>query len=435
MSVYCVNSGNTHADLYAAENAEHGQHVGLVIFLVTGFDTSSPVFSGSGYDDVHVKAAGGSVWDGKTSNLIAGVGSVNSSANSIIFDDLAVKYANLANSATSVLNRCFVGYGNTGGTVVSASDYLPATLNNCVIDGTSKTVSSYSGTLNLNKCTVIKANGYGVIRTVATDSAILNTGSATLVQSTHTNTFTDDGAQGSINNLAESDFVDYANGDYRLKADSAAALAGVSAFIEEPAVSYEFDISASFNVPMVGMSSFISSDVPEVSLFGSMLSPPVSLSAGVSATVSDVGINASLNAPAASILAGITSEAPGVSVSAAMASPAIELATLLAGDVPTVNISASFDVPVNPVLSAHLGAEMPEYDISANFESPIPQVLAFTAVTIDDTDIIADFPAPMVSLNAVVVNGDIIKVTPLENIIHSKPRGRLLFTKDKGRYL
>lgn len=282
MSVYCVNSGNAHADLYTAENAEHGQHVGLVIFLVTGFDTSSPVFSGSGYDDVHVKAAGGFTWDGKESSLTAGLGSVNSSADTITIDDLSVKYMNLSNSPSTLMRRCFVGHGNTGGTVASSSNSYTSSINNCVVDGTVKTIS---GTTNpnfkLNNCTFIKSNGYGVIRGDVINSALLNTGSATMVVSTNTNTFTDDGAQGSINNLAESDFVDYANGDYRLKADSAAALAGAGAFIEDAS-------QPTFQAELSGVSSFsfssessVSADVP-VNNVGALSTFSFSSQSGVS---------------------------------------------------------------------------------------------------------------------------------------------------------
>ena len=277
MSVYCVNSGNTHATLYAAENAEHGQHVGLVIFLVTGFDTSDPVFSGSGYDEVEIRPAGGYEWDGIEANLTAGVGSLNYSADSMKVMNLGVKYVNAANGPLITAENCLLGHTNTGGTVFSPSNVTTSIINNCIIKGTVKTPSLYNPNFEINNSSIVSASGYGVIRGKTTNSAILNTGSATVVQGVETNTYSDDGAGSTINNLSESDFVDYASGDYRLKADSPAALAGAGAFIEEVVTAGDHDSTIADNFGGYSASVSASSSAPGFSasaadLFGGYIS-------------------------------------------------------------------------------------------------------------------------------------------------------------------
>ena len=237
MTVLCVNSSVTYADIAAADAAEGGTDYGVPTrYEQAGTSTTALTFVDVDYPSsfIYIATAGeettGVITVGAQMTAQITVGAI---ANSVI-ENLRVNVVN-SSSATGHHNQSLVASGTGQDLFVFGN--LAGTDDNCIAHDCSE--GWRGGSTNNNhistNCTSVDNTGFGFLRPRAVNTVALNTASATYLQegASSSNYWADDGnGSNAITEVTKTDiFEDYAGGDYRIKPASSVGVAGVGAFI------------------------------------------------------------------------------------------------------------------------------------------------------------------------------------------------------------
>ena len=236
MTVLCVNSSVTYADITAADAAESGIDYGVPTrFEQTGTSSSAVVFSNTDYPSSLIYiATSGEETDGTTSTGAQCTGLITTSVTNGVIQDLRTGRITFS-SAVGHANVNLVSDGGGGDVYLFGANAASST--NCIRYNCSE--GCRAGSTNDNyiepNCTVVDATGFGVLRPRAVDSVSLNTSSSAYLQvgASSSNYWADDGTgSNAITETTKTDiFENYAAGDYRIKPASSVGAAGAGAFI------------------------------------------------------------------------------------------------------------------------------------------------------------------------------------------------------------
>jgi hypothetical protein len=236
MTVLCVNSSVTYADITAADAAESGIDYGVPTrFEQTGTSSSAVVFSNTDYPSSLIYiATSGEETDGTTSTGAQCTGLITTSVTNDVIQDLRTGRITFS-SAVGHANVNLVSDGGGGDVYLFGANAASST--NCIRYNCSEGCRASSTNDNYIEpnCTVVDATGFGVLRPRAVDSVSLNTSSSAYLQvgASSSNYWADDGTgSNAITETTKTDiFENYAAGDYRIKPASSVGAAGAGAFI------------------------------------------------------------------------------------------------------------------------------------------------------------------------------------------------------------
>lgn len=236
MTVYCVNSDTTYADITAADAAESGIDYGVPTrFEQSGVSSASVVFSDSDYpSSIIYTANSGEETDGTTSTGAQCTGTINTSVSGGVISNLRTGRV-LFSNALNHYNENLVSDGGGGDVYIFGT--VAATSTNCIRYNCSEgcRANAINDSYIETNCTVVDATGFGVLRPRAVASVSLNTASSAYLQlgASSANYWADDGTgSDAITETTKTDiFENYATGDYRIKPTSSVGAAGAGAFI------------------------------------------------------------------------------------------------------------------------------------------------------------------------------------------------------------
>jgi len=240
MTVLCVNSTVVYADITAADAAEGGTDYGTeTIFEQSGDSLAAVTFSNADYPSGLIyRAALGEETNGMISVGARCTGSITSSAQ-IAIENLRTGLIDydFAPAGSSMLN--LVSDGGGSGDVYLYNELVAYTITGCITYNCSDGIRLNNSTNDaciITNHTAVDCTDFGILRPRAVDSVVLNTGNSAylLVGGSSSNYWADDGTgDNAITEGTPTDiFVDYAGGDYRIKATSSPGVAGAGAFIE-----------------------------------------------------------------------------------------------------------------------------------------------------------------------------------------------------------
>ena len=237
MTVLCVNSGITYADIIAADAAEARNSYGVPTrYEQSGTSTGNVQFVNDYYPDSFIYTASA----GEEVTGVVGVGavcsgSISSNVTGGAITDLNTGTINVLGSDNSFLRRLMVDAG--GGTIdgvvfndtTDAEDILVYNCN----DGFLSNVLVNNSLIK--KCTVIGATRFGFAQGKFTDCVDVNSSNQGYFNEAGASSGTWEHDGTGTNTIAESPatdiFEDFDGGDYRIKATSSPGLAGAGAFI------------------------------------------------------------------------------------------------------------------------------------------------------------------------------------------------------------
>ena len=241
MTVLCVNSGVTYADIVAADAAEGGTSYGVPTrYEQSGTSTGDVQFIGADYPDSFIYTAA----TGEESTGVIGVGAkcdgnITTTVTDGAITNLNTGVIHVVSATSAYLRKLVVDAG--GGTMdgVSFNDTTDAEdilVHNCN-DGFLSSVLVNNSLIK--KCTVIGATRFGFAQGKFTDCVDVNSSNQGYFNESvgSSGTWEHDGT--GTNTITESPatdiFEDYVGGDYRIKATSSAGAAGAGAFITSAA--------------------------------------------------------------------------------------------------------------------------------------------------------------------------------------------------------
>ena len=237
MTVLCVNSGVTYADIAAADAAEGGTNYGVPTrYEQSGVSSSAVAFVDVDYlsSFIYIATAGeettGVITVGAQMTAPIMVGAITNS----VIESLRVNIVN-SSAATGHHNQSLVASGT--GQDLFLFGNLAGTDDNCIAHDCSE--GWRAGSTNNNhistNCTSVDCSGFGFLRPRAVNTVALNTTNSTYLQegASSSNYWADDGnGSNAITEVTKTDiFEDYSGGDYRIKPSSSVGVAGAGAFI------------------------------------------------------------------------------------------------------------------------------------------------------------------------------------------------------------
>ena len=234
-SVYCKQSGNTYATLQEADTAEAGQHTGEVHFVVSGEVDGDVVFAGLDYTSVVISVAKGERFNPQGRTGARHSGTLTASCPTTIYGFRIFRLGMGSCTDLKVYDSEIEATKTGNAVAVSLSTAYVAYMYNCVIHNAYRGVYSLSSNANntLEKCTLYDISNLGYLRCNCIDTVAIGVGSTDYFSTTsQVNTWGEDAsAQNQITD-GTGTFVDLANDDVRIRADSDAGMAGAGAFIE-----------------------------------------------------------------------------------------------------------------------------------------------------------------------------------------------------------
>lgn len=237
MTVLCVNSGITYADIIAADAAESGNSYGVPTrYEQSGTSTGNVQFINADYPDSFIYTAA----VGEESTGVIGVGAkcdgnITTTVTDGAITNLNTGVINVVNANSAYLRKLVVDAG--GGTIdgvlfndtTDAEDILVYNCN----DGFLSNVLVNNSLIK--KCTVIGATRFGFAQGKFTDCVDVNSSNQGYFNEAGASSGTWEHDGTGTNTIAESPatdiFEDFDGGDYRIKATSSPGLAGAGAFI------------------------------------------------------------------------------------------------------------------------------------------------------------------------------------------------------------
>lgn len=237
MTVLCVNSGITYADIIAADAAESGNSYGVPTrYEQSGTSTGNVQFINTDYPDSFIYTAA----VGEESTGVIGVGAkcdgnITTTVTDGAITNLNTGVINVVNANSAYLRKLVVDAG--GGTIdgVSFNDTTDAEdilVYNCNDGFLSNVLVNNS---LIKKCTVIGATRFGFAQGKFTDCVDINSSNQGYFNEAGASSGTWEHDGTGTNTIAESPatdiFEDFDKGDYRIKATSSPGLAGAGAFI------------------------------------------------------------------------------------------------------------------------------------------------------------------------------------------------------------
>tara|TARA_R110001606_G_scaffold27768_1_gene88623 strand:- start:6051 stop:7301 length:1251 start_codon:yes stop_codon:yes gene_type:complete len=339
MTVLCVNSGVTYADIAAADAAEGGTNYGVPTrYEQSGASLSAVTFVDVDYlsSFIYIATAGeettGVITVGAQMTAQITVGAITNS----VIESLRVNIVN-SSAATGHHNQSLVASG--AGQDLFLFGNLAGTDDNCIAHDCSE--GWRAGSTNNNhistNCTAVDCSGFGFLRPRAVNTVALNTTSDTYLQegASSSNYWADDGnGSNAITEVTKTDiFEDYAGGDYRIKPTSSVGVAVAGAFINASsgisiAPSTINSLSVSLN-PVIVFNSVLSLNPLAVNSDSISLNPTLLFGGALDLIPNTVNSNSSSLNPAIQFSASVDLS-PGVVNSLSVAlNPSIEYTSAL----------------------------------------------------------------------------------------------------------
>lgn len=269
MTVLCTNSGITYADIASAIAGESGNvYLDRKEYIQSGMSTAAanftPVDHPLGF--LYTAADGELVTSGDINSGAGTNSAITSTVDGGEITGVRTGALNVLSSNNAKLRRVIVNAGNGSTDGIAFNDTLDAEdvlIHNCNDGFLSSTVRLNS---SIVRCTVVGATRFGFAQGKFTDCVDVNSSNQGYFNEAagSSGTWENDGT--GTDTITESPatdiFVDYAGGDYSIKADSSPGLSGAGAFIAEtPSGGVTGDIE--LNVGEVGFSASGSVTLPQ----------------------------------------------------------------------------------------------------------------------------------------------------------------------------
>lgn len=238
MTVLCTNSGITYADIASAIAGESGNvYLDRKEYIQSGMSTAAANFTPADHPlSFLYTAADGELVTSGDINSGAGTNSViTSTVDGGEITGVRTGALNVLSSNNAKLRRVIVNAGNGSTDGIAFNDTLDAEdvlIHNCN-DGFLSSVVRLNS--SIVRCTVVGATRFGFAQGKFTDCVDVNSSNQGYFNEAagSSGTWENDGT--GTDTITESPatdiFVDYAGGDYSIKADSSPGLAGAGAFI------------------------------------------------------------------------------------------------------------------------------------------------------------------------------------------------------------
>ena len=225
MSVYCTNSGNTYAGLAELAAAEAGLHTGEVLIEISGVNTGDASFTAQDFDSLKIIAASGEEFDPTTSTGAIHAAKLTSTC-ALTIDGTRVEEIAVVYPTTQVLNSEIGSLGNVGITYGSSNNvYMYNTVIRDTYRGSYSTAANPNATLE--NCTLYNNSNLGLLRCNCINTVVIDcAGTDYFSAVSQTNTWGDDASAQNLVAEGYATFVDFANGDVRIRSDSDVGLAG-----------------------------------------------------------------------------------------------------------------------------------------------------------------------------------------------------------------
>jgi hypothetical protein len=385
MTVFCVNSGVTYADITAADAAESGIDYGTpTIFEQSGASTSAVVFSNADYPSSFIyRAASGQETDGTTGIGAQCTGQVTSSVVGHQFLDMRMGRINISFTGTTATLERLVINGTGGDPILFPASATAQNMTDVVVYNCSdawRSTSTNNDVIATN-CTAVDCTGFGFLRPRCVDTVSLNTGSAAYLQvgASSSNYWADDGT--GSNAITESPttdiFADYAGGDYRILASSSVGAAGAGAFIQSASGISVTEQLKNINVsplnPSISLTGVISVSEQLKNIDISTLNPTVTLTSSISVTEQTSNVSYSALNPIVTLTGVISVTEQVKNIQFGSNNPVIDLT----GVVSIVEQTSSYTITSNDpsVTLTPKPIEITEQASSVQYQSLNPSIL------------------------------------------------------------
>jgi len=240
MGTYVIGSGGDYATITAAEAALTLPEVGGTIYEITGTVVESPTLSNTNYSNgLTIRNATGEEADGALGGATLN-GDITSGISGGSFDITAINFRSLntvSGAGGGAVSNCDIGNGATTD-VVTFSTTETRSFTNCIVRSGSDDgfyANAENTNVTVDQCTVVDCTRFGLLRSVATDTLIIGSGttdfhssaSATsdYLASSDTSATTEAATTG-FNSRTTADLNDYAGGDYNLASGSSLNTSG-----------------------------------------------------------------------------------------------------------------------------------------------------------------------------------------------------------------
>jgi hypothetical protein len=243
MAIHTIGTAGTYASYAAAITALTLPEAGGTIFEQNGTVTETIIFTASNFSNgLIVRAVSGEEADG----LLGGAtinGLVRNEISASTFDITNMNIKEYLSGPTGTGGGTFTNSDIGTGTAVDAATFITTetrSVSNCIIrDGSDDGIflSGDNTNLTVDQCTIVDCTRFGLLRSVATDTLIIGSGttdfhSSTLAASDYLasgdTSASAEAATTSFNNRTTADLNNYAGGDYNLAAGSSLNTAGSS---------------------------------------------------------------------------------------------------------------------------------------------------------------------------------------------------------------
>ena len=377
MTVLCTNSNITYSDLAAADAGEGGQtYATKKEYLQSGVSTTNVSFASADYPLGYIyRAAPGEETNGHIGVGAQMTGALASLANNGEIRDLRVPSLLMTTPTGTILRRLVVDAG--GGSIdgigfnnsIDAQNILVYNCNDGFLSSVKREDSI------IDKCTIVGATRFGYAQGRFTNCVDVNSTNQGYFNETtsSSNNWEHDGT--GTNSITESPatdiFVDFANGDYRIKADSSVGLAGAGAFIQEAGVQ--------------GNTTEVDYTIP-----------PFEFSVATQDTIADVTASTVYNIPAIVTDAQLTDTVSGNTTEVVYTIPSIALSIDTHDDIKDVTSSTVYTIPsivysvdvtdTIPAVSADTTYMIPSISVAADVEDNVNDIGSDTTYTIPPFD-------------------------------------------------
>jgi len=392
MTVLCVNSGVTYADIASAVASEGGTSYGtFTLYEQSGTSTTSVIFTQIDHPDSFKYTA--KAGEETTGDIAVGAGTtaaITSTVADCQITDLRTASVTLTSATNPVIRRLVVDSGGADGVIfpnsIDAEDIL---IHNCD-DGF---LSSVVRTLNtINKCTVVGAGRFGFAQGVFTNCVDVNSANQGFFneQSGSANNWEHDGT--GTNTITESPptdiFEDYAAGDYRIKSTSSPGVAGAGAFINVATGGVTGDVDFTISKPVFSASGTATLPAPSGDISFTIDKPVFTASGSATLPQPSGDVSFIVSKPIFSADGSATLPQPSGVVSFSVNKPVFTASGSATVPFPQGDIAFTVN---KPLFSATGSATQPSPSGSIDFEINKPVFSATGEATLPNPSGIVDF--------------------------------------------